>query len=253
MLDTLDLMHDAARRYADRFTLVRSGSELRAARAAGKIAGLPCLEGAHGIEGSLTHVRTAYERGLRSIGLVHFQATEAGYPMTVAEFDGQGLTEFGRTLIGEMERLRMVVDLAHLNDAGVTDALAIMRRPFMVSHTACRALHPHRRNLTDDQIRAVANRGGVMGIMFEGQVLAAGGADLGRVLDHFDHAIKVGGDDVVAIGSDYDGFITPAVGLEDVTTMPHLTAGLLARGHRPDTVRKILGENAVRVLTEVCG
>ena len=147
----------------------------------------------------------------------------------------------------------MIVDLAHLNDAGVADALATMQRPFMVSHTACRAVYPHRRNLTDDQIRAVADRGGVIGIMFEGAVLAADGADLDRVLDHFDHAIKVGGEDVVAIGSDYDGFITPAVGLEDVTTMPHLTAGLLARGHRPDTVRKILGENALRVLTEVCG
>jgi membrane dipeptidase len=211
------------------------------------------LEGAHGIEGSLDHVHTAYARGLRSIGLVHFQADQAGYPMTVAEFDGQGLTEFGRTLVGEMERLRMIVDLAHLNDAGVTDALTIMQRPFMVSHTACRALYPHRRNLTDDQIRAVADHGGVIGIMFEGAILAAGGANLDRVLDHFDHAIKVGGEDVVAVGSDYDGFITPAAGLEDVTMMPHLTAGLLARGHRPDTVRKILGENALRVLTEVCG
>ena len=253
VLGTLDLMHDAAHRYADQFTLVRNGSELRAARDAGKIAGLPCLEGAHGIEGSLAHVRTAYERGLRSIGLVHFQADEAGYPTTVAAFDGQGLTEFGRTLIGEMERLHMIVDLAHLNDAGVADALATTRRPFIVSHTACRALYPHRRNLTDDQIRAVADHGGVIGIMFEGSVLAEGGGDIDRVLDHFDHAIKVGGEDVVAIGSDYDGFITPAVGLEDVTTMPRLTAGLLARGHRPDTVRKILGENALRVLTDICG
>ena len=253
VLSTLDLMHEAARRYADRFTLVRSGSEMRTARAAGKVAGLPCLEGAHGIEGSLAHLRTAHERGLRSIGLVHFQANEAGYPMTVAAFDGQGLTEFGRTLIGETERLHMVVDLAHLNDAGVADALATMRRPFIVSHTACRTLYPHRRNLTDDQIRPVANHGGVIGIMFEGSVLAEGGGDINRVLDHFDHAIKVGGEDVVAIGSDYDGFITPATGLGDVTTMPHLTAGLLARGHRPETVRKVLGENALRVLTEVCG
>lgn len=253
VLATLDLMHDAAHHYAGQFTLARSGSELRAARAAGKIAGLPCLEGSHGIEGSLEHVRTAYARGLRAIGLVHFQATEAGYPMTVAAFDGHGLTEFGRALIAEMERLKMIVDLAHLNDAGVSDALATMKRPFMVSHTACRALFPHRRNLTDEQIRAIADRGGVIGMMLESSVIAAHGAALEGVLNHFDHAIKVGGEDVVAIGSDYDGFITPPVGLEDASTMPHLTAGLLARGHRPNTVRKVLGENALRVLTEVCG
>lgn len=252
VLATLDLMHETARRYPAQFAFVRSGSELRAARAAGKIAGFACLEGAHGIEGSLDHVRTAYERGLRSIGLVHFQATEAGYPMTVAQFDGQGLTEFGRELIGEMERLGMLVDLAHLNDAGFAEALATMRRPFMVSHACCRALEGHRRNLTDAQIRAVADRGGVVGMAFERSFLGGAG-DLDRVLDHFDHAIKVGGEDVVAIGSDYDGFIIPASGLEDVTTLPRMTAGLLARGHRPPTVRKVLGENALRLLTEICG
>ncbi|MBI4514657.1 MAG: dipeptidase [Deltaproteobacteria bacterium] len=253
VLKTLDLMHDTARRYPAQLAVVRNGSELRFAHLAGKVAGLPCLEGAHGLEGSLDNVRTAHARGLRSIGLVHFQASEAGYPMTVAEFDGQGLTNFGRELIGEMERLRMLVDLAHLNDAGFSDALAVMKRPFMVSHTGCRAVYAHRRNLTDEQIRAVADRGGVLGIVFERGFVSASGADLERVLDHFDHAIKVGGEDAVGIGSDYDGFITPAAGLEDVTAMPRLTTGLLARGHGPATVRKVLGENAVRVITEVCG
>ncbi len=253
VLHTLALMDATARRYPNRLAFVRSGTELRAARAAGKIAGIACLEGSHGIEGSLDHVRTAHDRGLRSIGLVHFQATEAGYPMTVAEFDGRGLTDFGRALIAELERLRMIVDLAHLNDAGFADALQTMQRPFMVSHAGCRAVFPHRRNLTDAQIRAVADRGGVIGMIFERSFLGGMSANLARVLDHFDHAITVGGEDVVAIGSDYDGFIIPARGLEDVTTMPQLTAGLLTRGHRPETVRKVLGENALRVLTEVCG
>jgi membrane dipeptidase len=253
VLATLDLMHETARRYPDRFVVVGNGTEIRAARAAGKIAGLPCLEGTHGIEGSLDHVRTAHERGLRSIGLVHFQATEAAYPMTVPEFDGRGLTDFGRELIGEMERLKVLVDLAHVNDAGFADALAVMQRPFMVSHAGCRAVCPHRRNLTDEQIRAVAERGGVIGMVFESSFVADHDANLDRVLDHFDHAINVGGEDVVGIGSDYDGFILPPTGLEDVTTLPRLTAGLLARGQRPQTVRKVLGENALRVITDVCG
>lgn len=253
VLTTLDLLEAAARRYSDRFAFVRTGTEFRAARAAGKIAGLACLEGAHGIEGSLDNLSTAYERGLRSVGLLHFQANETGYPMTVARFDELGLTDFGRTMISEMERLGILADLAHLNDAGFEDALQTMRRPFMVSHTGCRAVHPHPRNLTDEQIRAVADRGGVIGIIFEGAFVAAQSAHLDHVLDHFDHAIRTGGEDAVAIGSDYDGFIVPATGLEDVTAMPRLTAGLLARGHRPQTIRKILGENALRVLTAVCG
>jgi membrane dipeptidase len=254
LMTTLDLMHATAQRCPDQLAIVRSGAELRAARAAGKLAGFACLEGAHGIAGSLEHVRTAYARGLRSIGLVHFQATEAGYPMTVPQFDGRGLTDFGRALIAEMERLGMLVDLAHLNDAGVADALETMRRPFMISHTGCRAVYPHRRNITDAQIRAVADRGGVTGMIFARNFVAGGlWAGMERVLDHFDHALKVGGEDVVAVGSDYDGFIVPARGLEDVTAMPRLTAGLLARGHRPATIRKVLGENALRVFSEACG
>jgi membrane dipeptidase len=254
LMTTLDLMHAAAQRCPDQLAIVRSGAELRAAHAAGKVAGFACLEGAHGIAGSLEHVHTAYARGLRSIGLVHFQATEAGYPMTVRRFDGRGLTDFGRVLIAEMEQLGMLVDLAHLNDAGVADALDTMRRPFMISHTGCRAVYPHRRNITDAQIRAVADRGGVIGMIFARNFVAGGlCAGMERVLDHFDHTLKVGGEDVVAIGSDYDGFIVPARGLEDVTALPRLTAGLLARGHRPAAIRKVLGENALRVFSEVCG
>jgi membrane dipeptidase len=173
--------------------------------------------------------------------------------MTVAEFDGRGLPPFGRELIAEMERLGMIVDLAHLNAAGFADALQVARRPLWVSHAGCAAVQPHRRNLTDEQIRAVADRGGVVGIVFERSYLSEDGADLERVLDHIEHALRVGGEDAVAIGSDFDGFITPAAGLEDTSRMPRLTAGLLARGHAPRTIQKILGENALRVIAEVCG
>ncbi len=253
VLHTLDLMRECAARYPAQFALATTAAEVRVARAAGKIAGLACLEGAHGIEGSLDNVQRAYERGLRSIGPVHFQATEAGYPMTVAEFDGRGLPPFGRELIAEMERLGMIVDLAHLNAAGFAEALQVARRPLWVSHAGCAAVHPHRRNLTDEQIRALADRGGVVGIVFEQSYLSEDGANLERALDHIEHALRVGGEDAVAIGSDFDGFITPAVGLEDAAQMPHLTAGLLARGHSPRTIQKILGENALRVIAEVCG
>jgi membrane dipeptidase len=150
-----------------------------------------------------------------------------------------------------MERLGMLVDLAHVNGAGIEDALAMLRQPYVVSHTACRALHDVPRNLSDEQIRSVAEHGGVVGMAFGRSFLGRPG--LAGLLDHLEHAIRVGGADAVALGSDYDGAIVPATGLGDVTVLPRITAGLLARGQSHETVRKVMGENALRVLTEVCG
>jgi membrane dipeptidase len=215
------------------------------------VAGLAGLEGSQGIGASLDGVSTAYERGLRMIGLVHFQATEVGYPMTVPTFDGQGLTPYGRDMIAEMERLGIVADLAHLNAAGVDDALAVMTRPFVVSHTACAAVHDHPRNLTDDQLRRIGDAGGVIGIAVGRSFLGGGGID--RFLDHVEHAARVAGSGSVAIGSDWDGFILPVDGLEDVRGLPNATAGLLARGWNEEAIRGFLGRNGLRVLVDVTG
>ena len=250
-LATLDLLAETERRHASRLVFARSGSDIRRAVAEGKFAALAGLEGAHGIEGTIDNVRAAYSRGLRMIGLVHFQATEAGFPMTVNTFDQRGLTPFGRELIDEMQHLRMVVDLAHLNQAGLDDALAALRQPFVVSHTGCRGVYDHPRNLTDDQIRRVADRGGVIGIATGNMFLGDTGLD--GFLDHVEHVIAVGGTDTPALGSDYDGGIVPVAGMADVTCYPRVTHGLLARGHPQEVVRKVMGENAMRVLTEVCG
>jgi membrane dipeptidase len=250
-LETLDLVAEAGRRLPDRFEFAKTGSELRAAIDAGRFAALAGLEGAQGIEGRLENVARAHGRGLRMLGLVHFQATEAAYPMTVASFDGQGLTPFGRDLVAECERLRMVVDLAHTNAAGVDDALAIVTRPFVVSHSACRAVQDHPRNLTDDQIRRIAERGGVIGVAMERSFVGTG--DIGRFIDHLEHLMKVGGVGCAALGSDYDGAIVPVPGMGDVTAFPQVTRGLLARGHSPESVKQVMGENALRVICEVCG
>ncbi len=249
-LAMLDLLAEAERRHP-RLAFARSGSDIRRATREGRFAALACLEGSHGIDGELENARRAHERGLRMLGLVHFQATEVGYPMTVGAFDGRGLTAFGFELLGELERLGVVVDLAHLNAAGVADALSVLRRPFVVSHTACHALHRHRRNLRDAQIRRVAEAGGVVAIAVSRHFLGRPGID--GFLDHIEHALSVGGADAVAIGSDFDGGIVPVRGMQDVRAYPRVTHGLLARGHTPETVRKVLGENALRMITEVCG
>lgn len=248
---TLDLWAETARRHPEQVAFCTTGTQIREAVAQGRFAGLPCLEGSHGIESDMDNVRRAYERGLRMIGLTHFQASSAAYPMTVSAYDGRGLTDFGRELIGEMERLGMVVDLAHVNYAGVDEALGRVTRPFVVSHTACRALHDVRRNLQDDHIRRVADHGGVIGICLARSFVGRPG--VAGFVDHIEHALDVGGPDCIALGSDWDGAIVPVSGLGDVTGLPAVTQELMARGHAPEIVQKFLGGNAMRVLSDVCG
>lgn len=250
-LETLDLLAATARSQPGQLAFARTGTELRAAIAAGRFAALAGLEGAHGIGDRLENLRSAWERGLRMIGLAHFQASAAAYPMTEPAHADRGLTPFGRELVAEMESLRMVVDLAHVNARGVDDALGAMTRPFVVSHSACGAVHAHPRNLSDDQLRRIAERGGVVGLAVGREFLGPGGLE--ALLAHADHARRVAGEAALAIGSDWDGAIVPAPGLEDVTALPFVTQGLLERGWRPDAVRKLLGENALRVISEVCG
>ncbi len=249
-LATLDLFAEAADAHPTRLAFCRTGSEMSAAIATGRFAGLAGLEGSHGIESDMANVQAAYDRGLRMIGLTHFQASSAAYPMTVAAFDGMGLTDFGRDLVDEMQLLGMVVDLAHVTYAGVDEAIGRLSQPFVVSHSACRALTDSPRNLPDPLIGRIADAGGVIGMCL-GRNFA--GSDLADFVAHVEHALNVGGSDAVAIGSDWDGAIVPVSGLEDVRMLPSLTAALLERGHSEAVVRKVLGENALRVLTDVCG
>jgi len=250
-LETLDLLAAAARSQPGQLAFAKTGSELRAAIAAGRFAALAGLEGAHGIGDRLENLHRAHARGLRMIGLAHFQASAAASPMTEGSLAEHGLTRFGFDLVAEMEALRMVVDLAHVNAKGVDDALGVLGRPFVVSHTACRSVQEHPRNLTDAQIRAVAARGGVIGLAVGREFLGPGGLD--ALLAHAEHLRNVGGEDATAIGSDWDGAIVPAPGLEDVRALPVLTQRLLARGWSETALRKLLGENALRVITDVCG
>jgi len=148
-----------------------------------------------------------------------------------------------------MEKHGVIVDLAHINRKGFFDALAASSKPPIVSHTGVAGVRRHWRNIDDEQIRAVAERGGVVGIIFAPRYL--GGDDLGAVCDHIQHIIKVAGEGVPSLGSDFDGAVRPPRGLEDVAALPRLTAALLDRGLSREAVKKLLGENALRVLREV--
>jgi membrane dipeptidase len=228
----------------------RSHDDVVEAQRSGRVAALAGIEGGHALEGRLDRVEEFARRGVRYLGLLHFSANELGAPaMGLGRDAARGLTPFGREVIAEMERVGMILDLAHINRRGFFEALELATRAPIVSHTGVAGVRAHWRNIDDEQIRAVADRGGVVGVIFAPRFL--GGGDLEAVCDHILHIIKVAGEDVPALGSDYDGMVRPPRGLEDVAALPGLTLALLRRGLSRVAVKKLLGENALRVLRDV--
>jgi membrane dipeptidase len=246
----LDALDRAAARHPEQIAWALSGAEVRAAKAAGRVAALGGIEGGQALEGKVELVEAFAERGVRYLGLLHFSANALGRPAKGRGQDpDRGLTPFGVEVVREAERVGMIVDLAHINRRGFFDALAAGTRPAMVSHTGVIGAHEHWRNIDDEQVRAVADRGGCVGIIFARRYL--GGASLDAVVDHILHVIDVAGDDVPALGSDFDGFVVPPQGLEDVAALPNLTVRLAARGVPPRVIEKILGGNVLRVLDAI--
>jgi len=228
----------------------RTGADVRAAKRAGAIAALGGIEGGQALEGELANVELFSRRGVRYLGLLHFSANAIGRPAKGKGSDAsQGLTAFGRDVVRECERTGVIVDLAHINRRGYMEALELATLPPMVSHTGVLGVHEHWRNIDDDQIRALADKGGCIGIIFSKKYL--GGATIESVVNHVLHVIDVAGEDVPALGSDFDGFVVPPEGLEDVAAMPNLTVALSKRGVAPRVLEKILGGNVLRVLDAV--
>ncbi len=246
----LDAIDRAIARSPEQLTWARTGADIRRAKAHGQIAALGGIEGGQALEGDLANIERFSRRGVRYLGLLHFSANAIGAPAKGTGADkSRGLSAFGREVIRECERTGVVVDLAHVNRRGFFDALEVATLPLMVSHTGVLGVHEHWRNIDDEQIRAVADAGGCVGIIFARRFL--GGASLEAVVDHLLHVLSVAGEDVPALGSDFDGFVVPPSGLEDVSCMPNLTAALSRRGVPPRVLEKILGGNALRVLDSV--
>ncbi len=246
-LDALDV---AMAKNPSELAWTRTGADVRAAKANGQIAALGGIEGGQALESSADAVEAFARRGVRYLGLLHFSANALGAPAKGRGEDAdRGLSKLGIEVVRECDRTGVVVDLAHINRKGFFDALAAGTRPPMVTHTGVAGVHAHWRNIDDDQLRAVANKGGCVGIIFAPRYL--GGAGLDSVVDHLLHIIDVAGPDVPALGSDFDGFVIPPKGLEDVSCMPNLTAALSRRGVPVPVLEKILGRNALRVLGDV--
>ncbi len=245
----LDALERAAAAHPDELRLALTGDDVRAAKADGVSTGLRGIEGGQALEGDLARLEAFARRGVRYLGLLHFSRNELGYPaMGLGQSAGRGLTAFGRDVVEACADHGVIVDLAHLNRAGFSEVIANTTAPVMVSHTGVAGVRAHWRNIDDEQVRAVADTGGVVGIIFSPRFV---GGDMDAVIDHLSHVVNTAGPDAVALGSDWDGMIRPARGLEDPTGLPHLTEALLRRGMSADTVIKLLGANVLRVLDAV--
>jgi membrane dipeptidase len=257
-IEQIDLVNKMCQRYPDVFEIALSADDVERIVASGKIASLIGVEGGHSIENSLGRLRELYERGARYMTLTHSRNLDWADACTDEPRAG-GLNEFGEEVVREMNRLGMLVDLAHVSPECMRKALAVTRAPVIFSHSSAKAICDHPRNVPDDVLQLTARNGGVVMVnFFTGFLLpknitdvrpdALG--DLRVIVDHIDHIVAVAGIDHVGLGSDYDGVPRVPRGCEDVSTYPALTQELLDRGYNRDDIHKILGGNILRVLRQ---
>jgi len=221
--------------------------------AAGKISAFLTIEEGGVLGGKLSHLRNFHRLGVRLVTLTWNYPNEIGFPNAKEEYRKQGLTEFGREVVAEMNRLGMLIDVSHLSDQGFYDVASLSTRPFVASHSNARAITPHPRNLTDDMIRVLAEKGGIAGLNFAKQFL--GDRDISLVEDmvrHVRHIYKVGGVDVLAVGTDFDG-IKPKQEVASSAEMDKLAQGLAKAGFNEGEIEKIFHGNALRVIRDTLG
>jgi membrane dipeptidase len=248
--EQIDALEQAIAFAPERLVAARTADDVERARARGAVAALLGIEGAHALEGHLDRVDHFARRGVRYLGLAHFSRNDVCAPAYGRGADASaGLTPFGRDVVRRCEELGVIVDLAHINRAGFFDAIEMITRPPMVTHTGVLGAFEHWRNVDDDQLRAVAEKGGCVGVIFCPRFL--GGEGLEPVVRHLRHILDVCGEDTPALGSDWDGFIVPTQDLCEASRLPRLTDALIAAGVPDRTICKILRGNALRVLADV--
>ncbi len=296
-LDQIDAVREAVRKHPNDLVLATTADEIRAAKKQNKIAALMGVEGGHMIDNDLAVLRSYAVLGVRYMTLTHMGNTDWADSSTDTPAHN-GLTDFGKQVVVEMNRLGVMVDISHVSDKTFYDAIATSKAPVIASHSSARALTEAPRNMTDDMMRALAKNGGViqinyhvgflsqefrdfekahpqtekeindevkkrcgdnescslvMGDQVVRDLMQAGKlpkVDWTQIIDHIDHAVKVAGIDHVGLGSDFDGAVMP-IGMQDVTHLPQITDALLEKGYSDSDIRKILGENTLRVMSEV--
>ena len=251
-MEMIDIFYRECGKHKDAIVPVTTHGDIMKAVNEGKVAAMLSIEGADVIEGKIGMLRVFHRLGVRMVGLVHSLRNELADGVADDRTKG-GLSELGVQAVEELDRLGVLIDVSHLSDAGFWDLMDVAKGPVMASHSNSRAVCPHPRNMTDEMIEAMADRGGVMGMNFAPSFVHPTQATVQGVVDHIDHIVDLVGPDHVGLGSDFDGIPYTPVGLEDVTRMPNITAELVERGYVEEDVRKILGENHLRLIKEVIG
>jgi membrane dipeptidase len=293
----IDAVREQVRRHPKDLALATTAAEVREARKQGKIAVLMGVEGGHMIANDLGVLRTFAALGVRYMTLTHSGNNDWADSST-DKAAHNGLTDFGKEVVREMNRLGVVVDISHVADKTFYDVLGLSKAPVFASHSSCRAICDAPRNMTDEMIKALAAKGGVIHINYhagflsqefrdaekahpeeekamEAEIKKRCGENLAcqliegdrivreyvaqgklprvsweKIIEHIDHAVKIAGVEHVGLGSDFDGADMP-FGMEDASKLPQITEALLRKGYSEGDVRKILGENTLRVMKEV--
>src|SRR5467141_3470158 len=293
-LDMIDSVYRAVERHPRELMFATSAADIRRAKKQGKIAALMGIEGGHAIENSLPTLREFYRLGVRYIPLT-WNNTNDWADAARGEKKHHGLTDFGKDVVREMNRLGMLVDVSHVSDETMSDALDVSTAPIIASHSSARALSNVPRNIPDDLLQRIAKNGGVIQVNFysvfvdaatvspqsaerdtrlkaqqdalnekykddperlseESDKLEAANPlpplPISKLIDHIDHIVKVAGIDHVGIGADFDGAVDMPEGAQDVSMLPNITYELLKRGYSEKDIRKIMGENFLRVFAE---
>ncbi len=247
--DTLKLIHNQVDRNADKARIATSADEIRAAKRAGLKAVVPVVENGYAIGSDLGNIERFYNLGVRYITLCHNGDNLICDSASRTQHTHGGLSRFGRQVIAEMNRLGIMVDLSHAGEESFWQALDCSATPIICSHSSARTLCDHPRNLTDAQLRALAASGGVCQVcLYDGFLTTAEGtANVQTAVNHIDHIVQTAGIDCVGIGSDFDGGGTIR-GCRASNELVNITKELLRRGYTPDDLRKIWGENLLRIL-----
>jgi membrane dipeptidase len=292
-MEMIDGVYEQARRHPESLEMAFTSGDIRRIHKTGKIAALMGIEGGHAIEDSLSALRQFYQLGVRYMTLTHTNtnnwADSSGDVNNPRVKHHNGLTDFGREVVREMNRLGMMVDISHVSDKTFWDAVETSQAPVIASHSSARALTDVPRNMTDDMLRAVAKKGGVVMVNFgksfvntkyvkpspeiqakmdeirnqysgdtttmRAKLRELQGppqhVTLDMLIDHFVHIAKVAGVNHVGIGSDFDGVGGQLPeGMEDISKLPAITYELLKRGYSDADVKKVLGENLLRAMAE---